>query len=42
MIKDVLRAKSFKSVLGYVFGPPGWSDDGSRLTVTQMREQQKK
>ncbi|MEY2637498.1 MAG: hypothetical protein RLZZ197_1977, partial [Bacteroidota bacterium] len=33
MIKDVLRAKSFKSVLGYVFGPPGWSDDGSRLTV---------
>jgi sterol desaturase/sphingolipid hydroxylase (fatty acid hydroxylase superfamily) len=42
MAKDVWHAKSFISVFGYVFGPPGWSDDGSRLTVTQMREQQKK
>ncbi|MFM2401892.1 MAG: hypothetical protein RI950_1409 [Bacteroidota bacterium] len=42
MAKDVWHAKSIKSMFGYVFGPPGWSDDGSRLTVTQMREQQKK
>jgi sterol desaturase/sphingolipid hydroxylase (fatty acid hydroxylase superfamily) len=42
MFKDVANAKSVKAVFGYIFGPPGWSDDGSRLTVTQMREQQKK
>jgi hypothetical protein len=42
MVKDVANAKSMKGVLGYIFGPPGWSEDGSRLTVTQMREQQKK
>ena len=27
------------SRLRYVFGPPGWSHDGSKLTVTQMRAQ---
>ena len=42
MVKDVANAKSMRGVLGYIFGPPGWSEDGSRLTVTQMREQQKK
>jgi hypothetical protein len=42
MVKDVANAKSVKAAFGYIFGPPGWSDDGSRLTVTQMREQQKK
>lgn len=24
--------------LGYVFGPPGWSHDGSRMTAEEMRE----
>jgi sterol desaturase/sphingolipid hydroxylase (fatty acid hydroxylase superfamily) len=40
--KDLMRAKSIKQVAGYLFGPPGWSDDGSRLTVEQMRALQKK
>jgi hypothetical protein len=25
--------------LGYVFGPPGWSHDGSTLTTDEMRAQ---
>ena len=29
---------SFKTRLQYLFGPPGWSHDGSRLTSNQMRE----
>ena len=40
--KDLMKARSFKQVLGYLFGPPGWSDDGSRLTVEQMRALEKK
>ncbi len=28
---------TFKDKLGYVFGPPGWSHDGSRMTSQQMR-----
>jgi sterol desaturase/sphingolipid hydroxylase (fatty acid hydroxylase superfamily) len=40
--KDLMHAKSMNQVLGYLFGPPGWSDDGSRLTVEQMRALEKK
>ena len=40
--KDLIHAKSMKQVAGYLFGPPGWSDDGSRLTVEQMRAEAKK
>jgi sterol desaturase/sphingolipid hydroxylase (fatty acid hydroxylase superfamily) len=40
--KDLMHAKSIKQVAGFLFGPPGWSDDGSRLTVEQMRALQKK
>ena len=29
---------SFKTRLQYLFGPPGWSHDGSRLTSEQMRK----
>ncbi len=29
---------SFKTRVKYLFGPPGWSHDGSRLTSNQMRE----
>jgi sterol desaturase/sphingolipid hydroxylase (fatty acid hydroxylase superfamily) len=40
---DVLKSDiSFKEKLGYVFGPPGWSHDGSRMTSEQMREQEEK
>jgi sterol desaturase/sphingolipid hydroxylase (fatty acid hydroxylase superfamily) len=38
MLKDILRRDvSFKQKLKYIFGPPGWSHDGSRFTSNQMR-----
>lgn len=37
--KDVKNAKSFKEKFMYIFGPPGWSPDGSTLTVKQMQRQ---
>ncbi|WP_411818368.1 sterol desaturase family protein [Hyphococcus sp. DH-69] len=36
--KDVVSAKSLREVLGYTFGPPGWSPDGSRLTSKMIKE----
>lgn len=36
--KDVFKAKSLKEVLGYTFGPPGWSPDGSRMTSAMIKE----
>ncbi|PQA86891.1 sterol desaturase family protein [Hyphococcus luteus] len=36
--KDVFRAKSLKEVVGYTFGPPGWSPDGSRMTSAMIKE----
>ena len=32
---------SFRIRLRYLFGPPGWSHDGSRLTSRQLREKEK-
>ncbi|WP_416896883.1 MAG: sterol desaturase family protein [Minwuia sp.] len=37
MIRDARRAGSFRSAMGYIFGPPGWSHDGSRETSAQIR-----
>ena len=38
MVKDVRRKDiSAKQKLRYLFGPPGWSHDGSRLTSEEMR-----
>jgi len=37
MIKDVRRAPTLKDKLMYIFGPPGWSHDGSRKTSKQLR-----
>ena len=31
---------SFRARLRYLFGPPGWSHDGSRFTSAQMRERE--
>lgn len=39
--KDLLKANSLKSVWFYIFGPPGWSHDGSKLTVAEMRALEK-
>ncbi|GJL91653.1 sterol desaturase family protein [Hyphococcus sp.] len=36
--KDVFIASSLKDALGYMFGPPGWSPDGSRLTSAMIKE----
>jgi sterol desaturase/sphingolipid hydroxylase (fatty acid hydroxylase superfamily) len=35
--RDVRDAVCWRDRLGYVFGPPGWSPDGSRLTTRQLR-----
>jgi sterol desaturase/sphingolipid hydroxylase (fatty acid hydroxylase superfamily) len=41
--KDVRRKDiSFKHKLMYVFGPPGWSHDGKRMTSEQMREKERR
>jgi sterol desaturase/sphingolipid hydroxylase (fatty acid hydroxylase superfamily) len=36
--EDFKKAPDWKSKMSYVFGPPGWSHDGSRLTSKQLRE----
>jgi hypothetical protein len=38
MFRDVRNAKSFREVLGYTFGPPGWSPDGSRKTSASIKQ----
>ncbi len=35
--RDVARAPTVRSKLGYVLAPPGWSHDGSTLTAGQAR-----
>lgn len=43
IFKDLTNSeKPWKSKLGYLFGPPGWSHDGSSTTSEQMREQEAK
>jgi sterol desaturase/sphingolipid hydroxylase (fatty acid hydroxylase superfamily) len=39
ILKDLFRKDiSWKEKWFYLFGPPGWSHDGSRLTSTQLRD----
>lgn len=40
--RDVTHAKSLKDAVGYVFGPPGWSPDGSRKTSASIKAEWKK
>jgi sterol desaturase/sphingolipid hydroxylase (fatty acid hydroxylase superfamily) len=35
--KDLMTARSPREVLGYLFGPPGWSPDGSRETSKTLK-----
>jgi len=35
--RDLRSARSWRDRMGYVFGPPGWSPDGSRLTTRQLQ-----
>lgn len=37
LLRDVARAPRLRDKLLYMFGPPGWSPDGSSLTARQMR-----
>lgn len=37
ILRDVRSAKSFREVLGFIFGPPGWSPDGSRKTSASIK-----
>ena len=38
--QDIRRSRSIRTALGYIFGPPGWSHDGSRQTTKQLRATQ--
>lgn len=41
IVRDMTRkGLSFKTRLCYLFGPPGWSHDGSRMTSKQLREEE--
>jgi sterol desaturase/sphingolipid hydroxylase (fatty acid hydroxylase superfamily) len=35
--RDATHAKNVREVFGYVFGPPGWSPDGSRKTSASIK-----
>ncbi|MFT3729748.1 MAG: sterol desaturase family protein [Terricaulis sp.] len=37
IFRDVAGAKSLREVAGYIFGPPGWSPDGSRKTSASIK-----
>lgn len=39
MLRDVAKAPTLKAKLMYLFGPPGWSHDGSSQTAQEMREE---
>jgi len=38
IVTDLRQAKSWQEVAGYLFGPPGWSPDGSRLTSAMIKD----
>ena len=38
MAKDVFKARSLRDIGGYLFGPPGWSPDGSRMTSKMIKD----
>jgi sterol desaturase/sphingolipid hydroxylase (fatty acid hydroxylase superfamily) len=35
--RDLWRAKSLREIAGYLFGPPGWSPDGTGATSRRIR-----
>ncbi|MDR3680779.1 MAG: sterol desaturase family protein [Flavipsychrobacter sp.] len=42
MGKDLHKKTSLKDKLGYIFGPPGWSHDKSKLTSKQLQAEWEK
>jgi hypothetical protein len=41
IFRDLRQDIPLKAKLLYLFGPPGWSHDGSRKTSNQMRNEEK-
>ncbi len=37
IVRDIAGARSPGQILGYLFGPPGWSPDGSRETSAMLK-----
>ncbi len=37
MVRDLSGARSLREWAGYLFGPPGWSPDGSRRTTAMIK-----
>ncbi|MGF1605451.1 MAG: sterol desaturase family protein [Rhodothalassiaceae bacterium] len=37
LLHDLVRARTWRDRWGYVFGPPGWSPDGSRQTSAMLK-----
>ncbi len=42
ILQDLRKPSPFSAKFMYVFGPPGWSHDGSKKTSRQLREELKK
>jgi sterol desaturase/sphingolipid hydroxylase (fatty acid hydroxylase superfamily) len=42
VIQDVWRAPGLYNKIQYVFGPPGWSHDGSSFTTDEMKAESEK
>ena len=42
IVKDLRTARSISDVMGYLFGPPGWSPDGSRMTSKAIKQRWQK
>ncbi|HMC96657.1 MAG TPA: hypothetical protein VKG92_03330, partial [Flavobacteriales bacterium] len=40
--KDMKKSPKWKDKLMYIFGPPGWSHDGSSKTSHQLQEELKR
>jgi sterol desaturase/sphingolipid hydroxylase (fatty acid hydroxylase superfamily) len=38
IVRDLLLPISIRNKLNYVFGPPGWSHDGSRKTTSELQK----
>ena len=39
ILTDLKKTSSFRNKFMYIFGPPGWSHDGSKKTSRQLREE---
>jgi hypothetical protein len=39
ILRDLVKPSSLKAKFMYVFGPPGWSHDGSKKTSSQLRRE---